>query len=120
MASRLDELRAALGARPPRRDAPEGVARAAVALLLAPGVDELELLLIRRAERSDDPWSGHMALPGGREDPGDATLLATAVREVREEVGIELNRAMLLGELDDLRPSSAPARIVVRPFVFAL
>jgi 8-oxo-dGTP pyrophosphatase MutT (NUDIX family) len=124
MTRRLEELRAVLGARPPRRDAPEGVSRAAVAVVLAPGFGaaggELELLLIRRAEREDDPWSGHMALPGGREDPGDATLLETALREVREEVGIELGRAALLGELDDLRPVSAPARIVVRPFVFGL
>jgi 8-oxo-dGTP pyrophosphatase MutT (NUDIX family) len=117
---RVQDLRAALSAREPRRDAPSGVPRAAVALVLVPAGDDLELLLIRRAEREDDPWSGHMALPGGREDPGDATLLATALREVREEVGLDLTRAALLGELDDLRPASAPARVVVRPFVFAL
>jgi 8-oxo-dGTP pyrophosphatase MutT (NUDIX family) len=42
---------------------------------------EAELLLIRRAEHPSDPWSGHMALPGGRNDPQDTSLYETVVRE---------------------------------------
>jgi 8-oxo-dGTP pyrophosphatase MutT (NUDIX family) len=49
------------------------------------------VLLIRRPARDGDPWSGQWALPGGRRDPGDADLLATARRELAEEVGVHLD-----------------------------
>jgi len=115
-----EQLRQLLAARALRRDAPEGTPRAAVALILAPGDSCAEALFIERAQREGDPWSGHMALPGGRVDASDADWLAAAVRETREEIGVELHEHELAGELDDLRPVSAPARIVVRPFVFVL
>jgi len=61
---------------------------AAVAIILTPQPDSI--LLIRRADRSGDPWSGHMALPGGRREAGDSDLAGTAIRETAEEVGIRL------------------------------
>ena len=77
--------------------------RAAVAAVLRPGSNGPEVLLIRRAEHPNDPWSGHMAFPGGREDPCDADLFGTAVRETLEEVALDLTtNAALLGTLDDL------------------
>jgi 8-oxo-dGTP pyrophosphatase MutT (NUDIX family) len=92
---------------------------AAVAVVLAPDPDAL--LLIRRAERTGDPWSGHMALPGGRQDPSEPDLLATAVRETWEEVGLELGRQHLLGTLDDVVPRTPVLPpIAVRPYVFTL
>ena len=51
---------------------------------------EPEVLFIRRASRQGDPWTGHIALPGGRRDPGDADDFSAAVRETWEEVGIDL------------------------------
>jgi 8-oxo-dGTP pyrophosphatase MutT (NUDIX family) len=92
---------------------------AAVAVILAPGPDSI--LLIRRAERTGDPWSGHMALPGGRQDPAEPDLVTTAVRETAEEVGLELRPQHLLGSLDDVVPRtpSLPP-VAVRPYVFAL
>lgn len=114
----LLELR--LREREPRRDAPEGTPRAAVAVILAPSTRGAQILLIERAQRDGDPWSGHMALPGGRLEPSDPDWLHAALRETREEVGVELDPRELVGELDDLRPVTAPARIVVRPFVFVV
>jgi 8-oxo-dGTP pyrophosphatase MutT (NUDIX family) len=117
----LDSLKERLARGAPRRIEEPGTREAAVALLLAPGDRGLELLLIKRAEHPGDPWSGQMALPGGRRDAGDPDLLATAMREAREEVGIELQPGQVLGELDDLRPRALTLPpIVVRPFVFAL
>ena len=119
---RIAALEAALASRPPFRAPPGAGARAAVALLLRVEAGAVELLLIRRAEREGDPWSGHMALPGGRWQPGDADLAATAERETREEVGIDAARhGRRLGELDELAPRSARIpSIVVSPFVYHL
>jgi 8-oxo-dGTP pyrophosphatase MutT (NUDIX family) len=60
-----------------------------------------EVLFIRRAERKRDPWTGHIALPGGRRDPEDRNDEAAAVREAMEEVGIDLSRnhALTVGNL---------------------
>jgi 8-oxo-dGTP pyrophosphatase MutT (NUDIX family) len=95
--------------------------QAAVSIILAPGARGREILFIHRAERPDDPWSGHMALPGGRREPKDKDLLATALRETREETGVILRKNELVTVLDDLRPRnrSIPP-VVVRPHVFAL
>jgi len=101
----------------------EGVRAAAVALILSAGGDgEPELLFIKRAERRGDPWSGHIAFPGGRHDPTDPSLEATAVRETFEEIGVDLRReALVLGTLDDLYPRTPTLPpVFVRPFVVAL
>jgi 8-oxo-dGTP pyrophosphatase MutT (NUDIX family) len=90
-----------------------------VAVVLAPSPDAV--LLIRRAERAGDPWSGHMALPGGRRAPEDVDLLATARRETAEEVGLSLSCSELLGILDDVVPRTPMLPpIAVRPYVFAV
>lgn len=117
---RLQRIRDTLARRPGRRaDAAPEVPRASVALVLRPAPTDLDLLLIKRAERVGDPWSGHMALPGGRSERGDADAHATAMRETLEEVGIDLAaRGAPLGSLDDLVPGSGAPQIVVAPFVF--
>ncbi len=99
-------------------------ANAAIALVLrppqgcvAPVAADCSVLLIRRAESERDPWSGQMAFPGGRMDPVDSGLSDAAMRETREETGVELGHP--LGCLEPLRPYTAriPA-IAIRPFVF--
>ena len=104
----------------PRRIVEPAATQAAVAVVLTTDVAaDPELLLIKRAERAGDPWSGQMALPGGRREAADVDLLQTARRETLEETGIELADEQLLGELDDLHPRSRVLPpIVVRPFVF--
>ncbi|HYP89073.1 MAG TPA: CoA pyrophosphatase [Polyangiaceae bacterium] len=117
----LAQVRRALGGAAPRAEL-ERARRAAVAVVLAPSGapgGALSLLLMRRSEREGDPWSGHMALPGGHAHRADADLLHTARRETLEEVGIDLSDAELLGALDDVSPMRS-SEIAVRPFVFAL
>jgi len=90
-------------------------------VVLAANPTPESILLIRRAERDGDIWSGHLAFPGGRSGSGDPDLLATARRETLEEVGIDLNPAQAIGQLDDFTTRSpALPPLVVRPFVFAL
>ncbi len=96
---------------------------AAVAAVVRAGRASAELLFIRRAERPGDPWSGDVAFPGGRVEDGDASALATAVREAREELTLDLEReAALLGALPaartHLQRPSGP--LWVAPFAFEL
>jgi 8-oxo-dGTP pyrophosphatase MutT (NUDIX family) len=110
--------------RDPGRGPSEDGPHAAVAAILreGPAGDGAQLFFIRRAESATDPWSGHIAFPGGRHEPSDESLLATAIRETREEVGIDLGRAELLARLPDV-PAFVRSRrgtLVVTAFVFAL
>ena len=95
--------------------------RAAVALILSPVSNEsgsAQALFVRRAEVPGDPWSGHVALPGGREDPEDSDLLDTARRETFEETALRLDRADVLGRLDEIHPRSPHLpSVAVTPFV---
>lgn len=76
---------------------------------------------MERALRPQDPWSGHIALPGGRREPSDMDRLATCLRETREETGVSLLREDLLGELDEISPRTPTyPRLSVRPFVFGM
>jgi 8-oxo-dGTP pyrophosphatase MutT (NUDIX family) len=123
MADPWEELRGALGARPHEHVADENAQRAAVALVLREGARGPEVLFIRRAEHPGDPWSGQIAFPGGRAEPGETDLRRTAVRETREETGLDLEKGSLfLGALDELRALARlrPMNLCIAPFVFGL
>lgn len=89
----------------------------AVLVLLRPAGEGLEVLLGKRVRRSGDPWSGQVSFPGGHHHPEDGSLLGTALRETREEVGLDLRgRAEVLGHLAPRSPGNVPTMLVV-PFV---
>ena len=120
----IQKLRAALESRRAITvAAEEGVRHAAVALIFRAGEGgSPELLFVKRAEYPGDPWSGQIAFPGGREEASDTSLAETAIRETREETGIDLVRdGQIIGTLDDLRPRTVrlPA-VLVRPYVVLL
>ena len=117
----IARLAAALRERPGAPARPDGPVRlAAVLLALRLGESgDPELLMIKRAEAERDPWSGHVACPGGRMEPGDHDLQRTAIRETWEETGIDVGRdGEILGTLDDVWPRTPVLPpIVIRPFV---
>lgn len=94
---------------------------AAVALVLRERSAGTEVLFIERAMREGDPWSGHMAFPGGRLEGDDDSPQSAARRETSEEVGLELGAADYLGHLCDLTGrSGSPAPMIVSAHAFHL
>lgn len=92
--------------------------RAAVALLLRETERDPEILYLLRAKHDRDPWSGDIGFPGGHIDAQDPHPRAAAERETREEIGLDLAGASLLGQLDDLAGAHLP--IIVSCFVYQL
>lgn len=119
----IARLADSLRERPGEEASPEGIGVwAAVAVIMHAAADgRAELLFIRRVEREGDSWSGQIALPGGREDNDDGSLLRTAIRETWEEIGLDLAAdGETLGALDDVAPRTPVLPpIAVRPFVFS-
>jgi 8-oxo-dGTP pyrophosphatase MutT (NUDIX family) len=120
----VDLVRAALGAHEPRiLPRSDALKVAAVAAVIRQARAGVEVLFIHRAEDPRDPWSGHMAFPGGRVEEHDATSLEAAIREAREEIDLDLKtRSDLLGRLSDVAAvgRGRPLSLVVEPYVFAI
>lgn len=118
---RLAEVRTRLALRTAVAIEEQIPSQAAVAVVLAELRGDTHALLIQRAERAGDPWSGHMAFPGGRREPHETDLLVTAARETHEEVGLDVGaQAEPIGRLDDIRAQSdRPLDLLIRPYVYA-
>ncbi|MDG1492809.1 MAG: CoA pyrophosphatase [Luminiphilus sp.] len=105
----------------PDRAYGEVTRRAAVAIVLHEVDGELCLLMIRRAQREGDPWSGHMAFPGGRRDPDDIDDRFCAIRETREEIALDLDalgsEVCALGEVNTGWRADRP-EMLVAPFIY--
>jgi 8-oxo-dGTP pyrophosphatase MutT (NUDIX family) len=92
----------------------EGRTRAAVLVPLVPVGDAIHLLFIRRA--TDLPHHrGQIAFPGGRQEPGDASFVETALREAHEEIGLRPGDVRVLGTLDDIETMTS--RFLITPVV---
>ena len=91
------QIRNALEAHRPSLVTPgEDTRQAAVAVILREHDEQTgqsDLLFIQRANRDGDPWSGQMAFPGGHREPQDPNLMAAAMRETQEEIGLSLANA---------------------------
>jgi 8-oxo-dGTP pyrophosphatase MutT (NUDIX family) len=95
-------------------------ADAAVVVLLREEEQGFQILLVKRAEKSDDPWSGQTALPGGKRNPEDRNLMETVVRETLEETCINLlEGCRFLGIMEPLRSTQRPEMMIL-PFVVML
>ena len=120
---RIEEIRRALAGYEPSLARRDRERHASVALVLREGDERsAEILFIERAEKEGDPWSGHMAFPGGRVDLPAESPEQAAVRETLEEVGLSLEGAERLGRLDDLEGSRAGRSpgMVISAFVYHL
>jgi len=91
---------------------------AAVSVILYPTENDLQILFIERAAHPKDPWSGHIAFPGGTIEPEDATLQQTAGRETLEELGLDLTTANYLGQLDDVTGATLPIQVSAYVYAF--
>jgi len=99
------------------RGNPDEDADAAVAILIRPAGDDLEVFIVKRAEVDGDPWSGDMAFPGGKKAAQDEGVLDAAVREVMEETGIDLKPLKPLGYMEPLT-SWVRQTFKVQPIVY--
>jgi 8-oxo-dGTP pyrophosphatase MutT (NUDIX family) len=114
VAKTLDEIETRLAAASPWIDAKPAKMCASVALVLREVGPDLEALFIRRAEHDADPWSGHLAFPGGRLDATDANAREAAERETIEELGIDLadaSQVRCLGQLSDVLGHAESIRV---------
>jgi 8-oxo-dGTP pyrophosphatase MutT (NUDIX family) len=71
---------------------------------------DLEILFIERATDARDPWSGHLAFPGGKVEQGERARQA-AERETREEIGLGLESERYLGRMSDIVGANLPVRV---------
>ena len=93
-------------------------ANAAVAILLRSNKKDIEVLLVKRAIKLTDPWSGQVALPGGKKNSNDEHLKNTVIRETSEETGIDLRKfCRFLGIMESFKSVQKPEMKIV-PFVF--
>ena len=114
--SHIAAIRDALAHQRPQAFEEETRHRAAVSLVLCEENAAAHLLFIQRAEHPDDPWSGHIAFPGGRIEEDDASPRHAAERETLEEVGLDLDTADYLGHLADITAANFP--VLVSGFIY--
>jgi 8-oxo-dGTP pyrophosphatase MutT (NUDIX family) len=119
----LDHIRNRLAQHDPEFAQPRATTRqAAVAIILRDTPTGPDMLFIQRATKEGDPWSGHMAFPGGHKDPVDDSLRDAAERETMEEIGLDLSGSDYLGALDhqQAQPRGRVLDMLIAPHVFQI
>jgi 8-oxo-dGTP pyrophosphatase MutT (NUDIX family) len=96
--------------------AAEGLVPAAVLMLLYER-DGAEHLLFQVRSQHVEHHKGEISLPGGARDPGDDSLLTTALRETHEEIGVAPDHVEVFGRLDDVVTRT---NFVMAPYVGAI
>ncbi|NOX50735.1 MAG: CoA pyrophosphatase [Gammaproteobacteria bacterium] len=117
----LPHIRSVLSGYDPQLVIPKANTRqAAVAIIMRDSADGEEMLFIKRADKEGDPWSGHMAFPGGHKEPEDNSLQSAARRETLEEIGLDLSQAHYYGALDHqhAQPRGRTLDMLIAPHVF--
>ena len=118
-----EKLEKLLGERTPHKLTIEGeFIDAAVMIILREELGDTSMLFIKRPDNEADPFSGHVAFPGGKMKSDDRSKLDTAVRETREEIGVDIAQSgRVIGELDDVNPNNPRARTyIVTPYLSVL
>ena len=121
----LAQIETALANHDPVTVTPKATTRkAAVAIVMRdrPTQDPPEMLFIKRAEKEGDPWSGHMAFPGGHMESDDPSLQHAAMRETMEEIGLDLSNAQYLGALNHqhAQPRGRVLDMLIAPHAFVI
>ena len=119
----LTHIRDVLDRHDPTQVTPKPSTRlAAVAVIMRDTDGGPEMLFIKRAEKNGDPWSGHMAFPGGHKEDDDPSLEAAARRETLEEIGLDLTSSTYLGALDHqhAQPRGRVLDMLIAPHVFTI
>ena len=111
MNNTISNIKAALSIAASNSPGPGPQPQAAVAAIIRSSSNDLEILFIRRSHRQGDPWSGHLAFPGGRLEKEDASPREAAERETLEEIGLPLERAEYLGPLKNLTGLTLPVSV---------
>jgi 8-oxo-dGTP pyrophosphatase MutT (NUDIX family) len=118
-----EKLEKLLAARDPHKLTIDGdFVHAAVMMILKEEQKGSSLLFIKRPDSDSDPFSGHVAFPGGKMKGEDSDKLETAVRETREEIGVDITHSgRVIGELDDVNPNNPRANTyIVTPYLSVL
>lgn len=119
----LDQIKLALAQHEPSFVQPSATTRqAAVAIIMRETATGPQMLFIERAVKEGDPWSGHMAFPGGHRDPVDSSLQDAAMRETMEEIGLDLGNADYLGALNhqQAQPRGRVLDMLIAPHAFQI
>ena len=94
----------------------ENYKRASVALIIYPDENEIARLVLIQRSKYEGVHSGQISFPGGKYEKFDKSFMETALRETREEIGVDTNSFIAIQELSNIY--IPPSNFMVYPFLF--